>query len=130
MERCGGSSEENTMTKFWRFFISNGKGSRGCARLGVRGYGVPVFASLRRRWHLRQASGVEVWRVDAGSPAERAGVLAGDLLLTVAEQPVGTVNRLRRLMAEIPDGMPVELTFLRGDNKVARWIVPDDNRRS
>jgi len=116
------------MTKFWRFFISNGHGSRGCARLGVRGYGVPVFASLKQRWHLRQASGVEVWGIDAGSPAERAGLLEGDLLLSVAEQPVGSVARLRRLMAEIPDGMPVELSFLRGDNKLARWIVPDDNR--
>jgi S1-C subfamily serine protease len=118
------------MTKFWRFFISNGRGSRACARLGIRGHGIAVFTSLVARWHLRQRSGVEVWRVDAGSPAERAGLLEGDLLLTVAEQPVGTVTLLRRLMAEIPDGMPVELTFLRGDNRLARWIVPDVNSRS
>jgi S1-C subfamily serine protease len=115
------------MTKFWRFFISNGRGGRGCYRLGVRGHGVPVFASLIRRWRLRQRSGVEMWRIDAGSPAERAGLLEGDLLLTVAEQPVPSMIRLRQLLAEIPHGMPIELTFLRGDNRLARWVVPDDN---
>jgi S1-C subfamily serine protease len=115
------------MTKFWRFFISNGEGGRVCARLGVRGYGVPVFTSLIERWHLRQTRAVEVWGVDAGSPAARAGLREGDLLLTVAEQPVPTVTQLRKLLTAIPDAMPIELTFLRGDNRLARWVVPDDN---
>jgi S1-C subfamily serine protease len=112
------------MSKFWRHFISNGRGGCACEALGIHGHGVPLLSSLTQRFHLMQTSGVEVWHVEEGSPAERAGLQEYDVILTLAEQPAITVGRLRKLVRHFPVGMPAEVIFLRGDSRIVRWVFP------
>jgi S1-C subfamily serine protease len=54
--------------------------------------------------------------VRAGSPAEKGGLLAGDLLLTFDGQPVEGPEGLLELLAEDRVGKEVGVRLLRGDN--------------
>jgi S1-C subfamily serine protease len=113
------------MTRFWRYFASNGKGSRRCSRLGIRGYSVPLLRSLASQLHLTQAAGVEVWRVVPNSPADEAGIQVGDILVTLADEPVPNLARLRKILRHMPVGFPVEIVLLRDEGRVQCWAVPD-----
>jgi S1-C subfamily serine protease len=110
------------MTKFWRFFISNGRGPMTCEPLGIQGHDVPLFESLARRYSLNQTSGVEIWRVEPASPAAKAGIREGDLLVGLAGRPTPDMDALHRLF---PEGEPVEALLLRGDSRLERCVVPD-----
>jgi S1-C subfamily serine protease len=49
----------------------------------------------------------------SGSPAARAGLRPGDLLLTAAGGPVSVAQSLQRLMFEEAIGRPLQITVLR-----------------
>lgn len=57
----------------------------------------------------RERSPVSIWSVKPGSPADRAGILPGDLLGRVDGQASITRNRLKR-----PSETPVHLSIIRG----------------
>jgi hypothetical protein len=57
--------------------------------------------------------GVLVLNSRPGTPAERAGLQAGDVILRVAQAPVSSIAELRRAIDRAPAGTPVELHVLR-----------------
>lgn len=108
------------MSRFWHHFISNGRGGRTCVRLGIRGHEVPLFRSVIRRHGLTQHTGVEVWRIDRGSPAEKAGILDDDILVRLAGQPVSSMEQLGKLVRQLRGEVPVDV--LRGEVRLERWL--------
>jgi S1-C subfamily serine protease len=54
-----------------------------------------------------------VVKVASGGPAERGGVLLGDLVLEMAGRRIRTVDKLQQLLSE-GDGQPLRLLLLRG----------------
>jgi S1-C subfamily serine protease len=71
----------------------------------------PVPAPWRER--LGRTTGLLVAQVVAGGPADRAGLRAGDLLLTVAGNPVAVSQDLQRLMFAEAIGKPRAITVMR-----------------
>ncbi len=81
------------------------------AFLGLVSVPVPVPASLRAKTGQTQA--LRVAEVVPGSPAARAGLRVGDLVLTAAGRPVTVAQGLQRLMFDEAIGKPMQITVLR-----------------
>jgi S1-C subfamily serine protease len=81
------------------------------AYLGVVTAPAPVPAALRER--TGRATGLRVAQVMSGGPADRAGLRAGDLLLSAAGHPVAKAQDLQRLMFGEAIGRPLAITVMR-----------------
>ena len=81
------------------------------AYLGLVSMPAPLPAPLRERFG--RASGLRVGEVVPGGPADRAGLRAGDLLLTAAGKPVEKAQDLQRLMFDEAIGKPFAITVMR-----------------
>jgi S1-C subfamily serine protease len=81
------------------------------AYLGLAMVPGPVPAAWRER--LGRKTGLLIAQVVAGGPAARAGLRAGDLLLTVAGNPVAVSQDLQRLMFAEAIGQPLPITVMR-----------------
>jgi S1-C subfamily serine protease len=50
----------------------------------------------------------------------------GDLIVGIAEQPVGTLDDLHRFLTEWPVGQPVKITILRRAAKEEIEVIPSE----
>jgi serine protease Do len=67
---------------------------------------------------LKEEAGVEITRVDENSPAEKAGLKAGDVILEYNGQRVEGIEQFSRLVHETPSGREVKLgVFRNGANQ-------------
>jgi serine protease Do len=92
--------------------------SPGGRRLGVGLAPVPVARRLRRAVGLPDAEGLLVRLVEEGSPAEAAGLSAGDLLVAAGGLPLVVVEDLHEALEEL-EGDSIELAVLRGTEQRA-----------
>ncbi|TQJ86187.1 S1C family serine protease [Streptomyces sp. SLBN-31] len=92
------------------------------AYLGLAGTPGPLPPPVRARTGRR--TGLRIVEVVPASPAARAGLRAGDLLLTAGDAPVTSAQALQRLMLEDAIGRPLALTALRGEALVDVVAVP------
>jgi S1-C subfamily serine protease len=81
------------------------------AYLGLVSTPAPVPDTLRDRIGVRRA--LRVVEVAPGSPAARAGLRAGDLLLSAGGRPTVDAQSLQRLLVSAAIGRPLQLTVLR-----------------
>ncbi len=94
------------------------------ARLGLSGQMEAVPRRFARVHGLSQATGVLVTEVLPGSPAARAGVDRGDLLLSAGGEALTGVDRLLRWLTGERVGQPAELVLLRRGDLRRLTIVP------
>ena len=84
----------------------------------VRGYlGVSMknlTPDLAAKFHLASAAGALITEVVPGSPAERAGLRAGDAIRSFNGKPVADMPALRARLNEVEIGERVELGIVRG----------------
>ncbi len=66
--------------------------------IGVTGQSVPVPRRLARAHQLAVSSGVLAASVEKGSPADMAGLRAGDIILSFGRSPIGGVDDLLRVL--------------------------------
>ena len=86
----------------------------GKVRRGMLGVTIqPVDADLAASMNLPAARGAIVTSVQAGGPAEKAGVKRGDVITAVNNQPIADPNSLRNTVAAMPPGTKTSVTVLR-----------------
>ena len=90
--------------------LQHGSPKRGF--LGIAGQ--PATLAARQRGDSARERGLLVTAVTAGSPAEAAGVLVGDLLLEFDGHPVDSPDDLLQLLSGDRVGRAVPLRLLRG----------------
>ena len=102
--------------------IKDGRIRRGY--IGVAGQNVPLNRRIVRGHNLAVDSGIFVVSVEPGSPALRAGVRDGDILVAFDGQMVPDIDSLHRVLTENRLGIGATLTLLRGTEKLDVEIVP------
>jgi serine protease Do len=88
---------------------SEGKVTRG--RLGVRIQ--PMTKELAQSFQLKEADGALIAMVEAGGPADKAGLRPGDVVLGFNGKKLEDANRLPRLVAETKPGQSATLSVWR-----------------
>jgi serine protease Do len=88
---------------------ASGRVSRGKLGVGVQ----PVTPDLAQTFGLARPAGALVASVENGSPAQKAGVVPGDVVLAVNGQPVDTTVDLVRAIGALRPGQTVMLSLWR-----------------
>ncbi|HZZ43944.1 MAG TPA: trypsin-like peptidase domain-containing protein [Tepidisphaeraceae bacterium] len=94
------------------------------AYLGVAGQDVPLQRKVVRFFGLENQSGVLIVGVENDSPASRAGLREGDILLSVDGYEVETIDALHKLMNEDRVGQVVGIRLLRGTEVIRIEVTP------
>ncbi len=99
------------------------------AYIGIAAQQSAIPRRLRHTAGVTQASGVMVASVEAGSPAEQAGVLAGDIILALDGVTITGADDLIRLLAGEKIGRTVLLDSLRNGERRKVPITPGERNQ-
>jgi serine protease Do/serine protease DegQ len=100
----------NMAANVMKSLIETGTVSRGF--LGVQGD--TVTSDMAELLHLpKDATGLIVTVAEAGSPADRAGLKGGDVILAVNGRPIHDFDELRLTIAQLAPGTKVTLSIAR-----------------
>ncbi len=100
----------NLVRDIMQQLVESGEVRRG--RLGVEAQ--DLNADLAQAFDLESRQGAIVTRVEQGSPAQRAGLQIGDVILRVNGRKVRSSLDIRNLVGLMRLGQKVEIEFLRG----------------
>jgi len=96
--------------------------------IGVSAQTVPVHRRVVRFYDLPKEMGAMVLSVEEGSPAKRAGLREGDVIVALEGQPVAGVDDLHRLLTEVRVGVGSALTVIRYTDKLELRVVPEETK--
>jgi len=108
--------------------IRHGKIRRG--RIGVAGQTVPLLRLAQRALGIDANSGVLVTGVEPDSPAARAGLASGDIIVEFAGSAVTGIDDLHRLLTADRIGVPTTVVVLRGAERLELPITSVESRPS
>jgi len=97
--------------------------------IGLAGQNVPLLRRFVRFFRLPVESGVLVASVEERSPAKRAGLVRGDVIVAFNDEPVAGIDDLHRILTDEKVGVKSTVTVIRGTEKVVLAIVPDESKR-
>ena len=105
--------------------IRHGKIRRG--RIGVAGQSIPLLRLAQRAHGLGAKSGVLVTGVEPNSPAQRAGLASGDIIIDFDGKTVTGVDDLHRLLVTESIGARTTIVVLRKADRLELAIVPEES---
>ena len=94
------------------------------AYIGVEAQTVPLHRRIVRFYDLPRETGVIVLAPSSDSPAQRAGLREGDVIIAFNGQPVAGVDDLHRLLTEAQVGSSSDISVLRHTDKLDLTIIP------
>jgi S1-C subfamily serine protease len=97
--------------------------------LGVGLQSVPVPATLREKNQIVNENGVIVLNVQPQGPAEKAGIVLGDILLSIDSKPMQDIDDIQQALAAAGIGDTLALTLLRGGERTERSLIVEERPR-
>ena len=107
--------------------LRHGRVRRGS--LGIAGHNTPLSRRMVRYHALEIESGVRVASVEPGSPAEKAGLEEGDVIVSYDGMAVAGIDDVHRLLTETRVGQEVPIVVLRRGEMLVRPIVATELMR-
>lgn len=92
-------------------YVYYSEGGEGNSYLGVQTE--DVTPEKVGELHLKEERGVEITTVDQDAPAAKAGLKEHDVILSVNDQRIESVEQLKRVIREIPSGRTVSIGISR-----------------
>jgi serine protease DegQ len=89
--------------------VQKGSVTRGWIGVGVQ----DITPELAQSFNLPASRGVLITQVERGSPADKAGIKPGDVLLSVNGRPVADTTTMLNLVAALPPGQGATLKLTR-----------------
>jgi S1-C subfamily serine protease len=96
--------------------------------IGLGGQNVPLLRRIVRFHRLPVESGVLVVSVEENSPAKRAGLSEGDIIVGFDSQPVAGIDDLHRMLTEEKVGLKTTLMIIRQTEKLNLNIIPEESK--
>jgi S1-C subfamily serine protease len=96
------------------------------ARIGIAADQTPLPSRLRDLAGVAQTTAVRVVEVQPGSPAARARLQAGDIVLAINGESVTGADDIARLLDHSWIGRSVSIEILRGSARLAVALTPDE----
>lgn len=87
-------------------------------QLGITATVAPIPRRVSRELDLLGTTGVEVMQILPGSPADSAGLQPGDVIVSLADRVIETMDDLHRLLTLIPQDQSIFLQVVRDDHLV------------
>jgi S1-C subfamily serine protease len=94
--------------------------------IGVVGQDVPIHRRVARFHRLPAPHGVLVAGIEPGSPASRAGLREGDVIVAFAGEPVARIDELHRHLVARVIGVPSLVTIIRHTEKLDVVVTPEE----
>jgi S1-C subfamily serine protease len=96
--------------------------------IGISAQTVPLLRRVVRFYDLPRETGAVVMSVEKDSPAKRAGLREGDVILSFEGQAMAGVDDLHRALSDARVGTVCKLTALRHTEKLEFVVVPEEVR--
>jgi S1-C subfamily serine protease len=116
----------NTARLVAGWLIRDGKIRR--SYIGVAGQNVPLHRRVVRFYDLPLETGVLAVSVEKNSPAERARLREGDVIIAFNGRPIGSVHDLHKVLVGEQIGVSASLTVIRHTEKLEVPILPAESR--
>src|SRR5437667_7888794 len=94
--------------------------------IGVAGQNVAIHRRVIRFHRLAVDHGILVAGFEPGSPASRAGLREGDIIVAFEGEPVSGIDDLHRHLVGAAIGVPAELTLIRHTEKLNLTVTPEE----
>lgn len=94
--------------------------------IGLGGQEVPLHRRIVRYFNLEQSAGVLVVQIVENSPAHRAGLVEGDIIVSLNDQPATSVDALHRLLTDAVVNQTIPAKVLRGTEILTLQITPTE----
>ncbi|HEY2496310.1 MAG TPA: trypsin-like peptidase domain-containing protein [Candidatus Angelobacter sp.] len=112
LHRSGITVPSTTVQRIAAELLAKGGIQRPYLGLAMQAASLPE--SLRTRLNLTASEGLLVMHVEPGSPAEKAGILLGDVLIKLADEPVDDTYSVQQLLRAHKPGDAIEAGLIRG----------------
>lgn len=94
--------------------------------IGVIGQNVPIHRRVVRFHRLAAEQGVLVAGAELHSPASRAGLRQGDVIVAFDGEPVSSIDELHRHLVARLIGVPSRVTIIRHTEKLDLVVTPEE----
>jgi S1-C subfamily serine protease len=99
------------------------------AYIGVEAQNAPLHRRIVRFYDLPKETGAIVLAAESGSPAQKAGLREGDVIIAFGGQPIAGVDDLHRLLTDAKVDVKTSATVLRRTERLELAIVPRESKQ-
>jgi len=98
--------------------------------LGVSLHAVPMPQQFRTKFAVEGSHGIMILEVEPQGPADRGGILGGDIVLELEGKSVGAVEDVQSALGWDTVGKPVRLKLIRGGELKEATVTVGERSRS
>lgn len=106
--------------------IKDGKIKR--SYIGIAGQNIPIHKRITRFYNLTTENGILIISIEKNSPAQKAGLSEGDIIIGFEDQPISGIDDLHKLLTDVQVGKGSNIKILRRTEIINLEIIPSERQ--